>query len=213
MGAKIHHPRSHKGTEGGMMICASCDDGVREDLKVAELFAKYDVPITFYIPGITELHDHEIKWLSDNFEVGSHTVSHRHLTKISRHDRIFEIKESKKILEDITDKEITKFCFPRGYYTEQIVSDVMGAGYNSARTVDVFNLDNTGFLEKPTIHLSCPIRKEYHGKDPLELAKQWFDKYIKEGGTYHFWFHTQEFYKYNIYNYLEQLLKYIKENK
>jgi peptidoglycan/xylan/chitin deacetylase (PgdA/CDA1 family) len=189
-------------------IISSWDDGNREDLRLAELLLKYKIPSIFFIPGNCELSNEEIIELSKNFEIGSHTMSHAFLTRINHEDRMYELEKSKEILEDIIKKPVTKFCFPRGYYNDEVLLDVESV-YENARTVDVFNTKDEGFLIRPTIHISYPFRKEYEGKDLLELSFNYLDKVLDEGGVYHFWGHSSELSKTKTWETLEQLLKYI----
>jgi len=50
----------------------------------------------------------------EGIEFGSHTVTHPILTKISGRDIIFELEESKKIIEGTIDKEVIAFAYPNG---------------------------------------------------------------------------------------------------
>jgi len=50
----------------------------------------------------------------EGIEFGSHTVTHPILTKISERDIIFELEESKKIIEGTIDKEVIAFAYPNG---------------------------------------------------------------------------------------------------
>lgn len=67
-------------------------------------------------------------------EFGSHTISHPYLTKISKNEAFKEIKDSKKMLEDIIGKEVLSFCYPYGDLNEFIVDAVKSAGYKLAFT-------------------------------------------------------------------------------
>lgn len=50
----------------------------------------------------------------EGIEFGSHTVTHPILTKISERDIIFELEESKKIIESTIDREVIAFAYPNG---------------------------------------------------------------------------------------------------
>lgn len=108
----------------------SCDDACASDIRVAELAKKYGVETVFYWPvewrslaydnGYQPLSFLEAHKIADEFEVGAHTVTHRHLTKLSYEDATKEIIDSKYMLEDIFNINVTRFCPPRGYTNDQL---------------------------------------------------------------------------------------------
>jgi len=52
--------------------------------------------------------------LSKFIEIGSHSVTHPQMSMQNIHEQIYEIKESKKYLEDIIQTSITSFSYPFG---------------------------------------------------------------------------------------------------
>ena len=73
-----------------------------------------------------------LELLGEGMEIGSHTMSHSILTRISPEDAKREIIESKKKLEQKLQVEITSFCYPGSYFEERHVLWVREAGYRSA---------------------------------------------------------------------------------
>ena len=47
-------------------------------------------------------------------EIGSHSVTHRPLSQLSREEARHEIQESRRILEDLLGREVRHFCYPYG---------------------------------------------------------------------------------------------------
>ncbi len=75
----------------------------------------------------------QIRELSDNgFEIGSHTVSHPMLTKLSDADLRRELVDSKLRLEQITGKEVASLSYPYGDYDQRVLDACVEAGYRSA---------------------------------------------------------------------------------
>ena len=70
-----------------------------------------------------------------NFSIGSHTMSHPNLVKLSSEDRIHELAESKSILEEITGREIIAVAYPEGNYDKNVIDSVKEAGYEIAFAV------------------------------------------------------------------------------
>lgn len=65
-------------------------------------------------------------------EIGSHTMSHAHLTDIDLSAAEDEIRESKSRLEAVLSKEVSSFCYPYGEQNAAIQELVRRAGYRSA---------------------------------------------------------------------------------
>ena len=101
----------------GLTITTSWDDGHPMDLRVAELLTRYGLPGTFYVPlsnSRPTLSTAEIRGLSQQFEIGAHTVNHVRLTALADSEAQEQVTDSKKQLEDILGKPCSIFCFPGG---------------------------------------------------------------------------------------------------
>ena len=75
-------------------------------------------------------------WLAGGQEIGAHTLTHPHLTRISPAEARSEIFDSKKLLEDRFGREIKHFCYPYGDNNPMVRDLVAEAGYVSALTVE-----------------------------------------------------------------------------
>src|SRR5690242_1532099 len=92
-----------------VIVTSSWDDGHKYDLRLAHLLKKYGLKATFYIsprnsewPDADLLTKNEIREVSNDFEIGSHTVTHPRLPTISQSQASKEIIDSKSMLADIT---------------------------------------------------------------------------------------------------------------
>lgn len=188
-------------------VTASIDDGSYYDIQFVKLFKEFNIPITIYlvvnhrelarVKGYPELTPKQEDYIIRNCEIGSHTVTHPLLTRITKEQAIDEIYDSKVMLEAIINKPVTKFCYPRGYANPEIQKIVENAGYTSARSTLVGYLDKSEnpYFEQTTLHAGCN-RKEYGGKtwfayglDMIEQAKK------QERAYYHIWLHGWEYVK------------------
>jgi len=85
---------------------------------------------------ITHCNWEQIKTLQDRgWEIGSHTVSHPNLQKISTKKLWFEIRYSKEVLENYLNREITTISYPFGSYNKQTIDIVKLSGYAAACTL------------------------------------------------------------------------------
>ena len=67
---------------------------------------------------------------SSLFDIGSHTINHCSLADLSPEEQLYEMSESKKILENISDREVISISYPYGNvnnineYTKKIADQV-----------------------------------------------------------------------------------------
>ena len=76
------------------------------------------------------------EWLAAGHEIGSHTLTHPQLTRLSPAAAREEIAASKKKLEDVFGRAIEHFCYPYGDWNPAVRDLVIAAGYRTACTTD-----------------------------------------------------------------------------
>jgi peptidoglycan/xylan/chitin deacetylase (PgdA/CDA1 family) len=102
-------------------------------------------------------------WLAGGQEIGSHSLTHRNLAKLSVTDAREQIFGSKKKLEDLFGIPVRHFCYPHGKWTPAVRDLVREAGYVTACTTEfgvntaatppfelnrIFTLSQAEFLKK-----------------------------------------------------------------
>jgi peptidoglycan/xylan/chitin deacetylase (PgdA/CDA1 family) len=93
------------------------------------------------------LNAEDIKSMSSQgFEIGSHTCSHRLLSRLDANEIRYEIQESQLMLADILSSPIKSFCFPYG-------------GKNSYNSLVLKELKNLKFTDAFSVHESV-IKEE-----------------------------------------------------
>lgn len=203
-----------------MKILISVDDGCDSDFRLVKLLERYGLDAVFFWPvdiqglamqkgwkPLTPIHE---AYISRNFEIGSHTISHRYLTQISHDEAVGEIKDSKQMLENKYDQNITKFCYPRGYTTPKLASAVKNAGYKYARTTSIGHIGapDDPFMAGTAVHMGCPVRQEYEGTNWLEYGKKMWLKAKDKDLDFHAWCHSWEIDRYNEW---DNVAKFFKE--
>ena len=80
--------------------------------------------------------------------IGSHSVSHPHLTRITIDDARREIAESKSFLEHLTGQEVSLFAFPYGDLNDEVVDLCREAGFRHAYSIQprIVNTLRSDFL-------------------------------------------------------------------
>jgi peptidoglycan/xylan/chitin deacetylase (PgdA/CDA1 family) len=76
------------------------------------------------------------EWLGAGHFIGSHSLTHARLPRLTLRDAREEIFASKKKLEDLFGVAIEHFCYPYGDWNESVRDLVVEAGYRTACTTD-----------------------------------------------------------------------------
>lgn len=182
------------------MISLSVDDGCASDIRVASLAMEYKVPTVFYWPvewhslaldnGYEPLTYKEAITISKQFEIGSHTITHRHLTKLPVDQACIEIAESQQVLREMFNQPIRKFCPPRGYSNPELTNFTMQF-YDEQRLTKGDNL----------VHVHPDSGANYN-MPWREVLK---DKQAKTPDI-ELWLHSWELDKFNLWEELEEVL-------
>ena len=209
-----------------LVVTTSWDDGSKLDLKLAELLEKYGIKGTFYIPQTyldNSLEENEIRMLDKGHELGSHTLSHAYLTKVSLGEARKQIGSSKQYLEELLGHRIYILSYPKGYYNEAVKEVVKDCGLLAGRTCQHggFNLPEDPYQWQITLHASNGSprmsfniwranRLSIKSLVDWEVrAKLLFDLALRMGGVYHLWGHSWELERKNDWDKLERVLAYL----
>ena len=75
----------------------------------------------------------QIRQMADSgFEMGSHSLTHPHLSSVSDDDLVHELLDSKRMLEEIVGRDVVSFSYPYGDYDRRVADAVAAAGYSNA---------------------------------------------------------------------------------
>lgn len=201
-------------------ITTSWDDGHPLDLRVAELLAEHHLRGTFYVPRHAPagtMSEPQIRELSQQFEIGAHTLDHVWLTRLSPAEAVRQMADSRSWLQDVTGASCKMFCPPAGKYTPEHLGAVREAGYVGIRTVELLSTDppqeTGGLLVMATSLQAFPHRPFTYFKnagkrgawrhlwnyirdgcltDWEPLAERLFSRAAARGGVFHLWGHSWE---------------------
>jgi peptidoglycan/xylan/chitin deacetylase (PgdA/CDA1 family) len=139
----------------GPRIALTFDDGFRNVFENAlgPLADHRKTAIQFLVPNfIGKLNEWDLRdgeaaeplmdtdqireWLRAGHSIGSHSLTHARLTRLTVRDAREEIFASKKKLEDVFGVAIEHFCYPYGDWNESVRDLVVEAGYRTACTTD-----------------------------------------------------------------------------
>ena len=108
------------------------------------------------------------------FEVGSHSCTHRDMTRLSPGEMKKELEDSKRFLEDLIGAEVDAFSFPFGRYNRATVETAFAAGYR--RLFGLGSSSSDGVVARMPVYRfdspSAVLRKLDFGK--MEVLKSDF---------------------------------------
>jgi peptidoglycan/xylan/chitin deacetylase (PgdA/CDA1 family) len=89
-------------------------------------------------------------------EFASHSFNHKLFHQISEEEIEFEITESKKYIENLTQKECSVFAYPAGFFTDYAKNSLKRNGYKAAfstvygaeNNADIFALNRVEILRR-----------------------------------------------------------------
>ncbi len=77
------------------------------------------------------MNDNQVRSIrSGLIKIGSHSVTHRDLTRLPEEEVMTELTDSRKYLEELLGEKVRSFAFPFGLYNDTVLSLSRRAGYN-----------------------------------------------------------------------------------
>jgi peptidoglycan/xylan/chitin deacetylase (PgdA/CDA1 family) len=75
---------------------------------------------------------HIVNLVDQGFEVGSHCLTHRSLPTLNDADLAHELRESKRVLEELLQRPVYSLAYPFGYLDERVKRAARDSGYTCA---------------------------------------------------------------------------------
>ena len=119
--------------------------------------------------------DQARKMESGGIEIGSHTLTHPILTRVSKSALQAELRESKSRLEGELNHTVDLFCYPNGDYDAGIKRAVEEAGYRCAVTVEPgLNDCRSDLLSLKRVHTEQDLARFAQTTSGFEQVKSMF---------------------------------------
>ena len=214
------------------MVTTSWDDGHELDARLAAELDALGFAATFYIsprsaeiPAPRRIRGPALAELAARFEIGSHTLTHPHLTRLSLAAAGREISLGNAAVQDAIGAPVTAFCYPYGAYRAPHVELVRAAGFRVARTIrrfstrpdaDPLRLATSSHAARyradgwPAARRSATVREARAMWGNWDtLARALFREAAGGGGVYHLWGHSWEIDAHDDWGRLRSLLRFI----
>ena len=226
MSRKLYNLRFPDGKRKALTL--SYDDGVRQDIRLAELLNRYGVKCTFNLnsgtlgrvwiadgPDGREKLDlscvkpEEVPTVYAGHEVAGHGLWHSSLTDIGTPGAMLEIIDDRAALEKLAGTTVQSFAYPFGLHNADVRAMLRYAGYRSARTVV-----STHAFGPPEDFLQWDATCPHNDERLMELAKE----FCAGGGgkfsapvpqLFYLWGHAYEFDIHHNWNVIEDFLAYV----
>ena len=202
------------------IVCLSFDDGTIYDKRFIELLNKYNLKATLNLNSglkdfvwyfgarpVKRLDLKENKDIYNGHEVASHSVTHPYFSGLDKDSVIKEVKDDVASLNQIFDGRVSGFAFPFHDQTEEhinIIKDNIPLEYIR------YSYLTNDYMPKDRYHI--PIHAIYNDKDIYERLEE-FSKNNLENSLFLIAGHAYEFEMRNDWDTIENLLKYLKNNK
>jgi peptidoglycan/xylan/chitin deacetylase (PgdA/CDA1 family) len=86
-------------------------------------------------------------------EIGSHTLTHPHLSELTDEQIEREVVDSKHKLEDAIGREMLSFSYPYGNYDDRVLAAAISAGYENAVTTKLGIVGSNSIFEIPRVNV------------------------------------------------------------
>jgi peptidoglycan/xylan/chitin deacetylase (PgdA/CDA1 family) len=92
-------------------------------------------------------------------EFGSHTISHPFLSNLTKSEMMYELLESKHVIEQKLGKEIQSIAYPSGSYDHRVMNCAKNCGYQFGTSYEhnVTKFDENNLFNMPRIHVETDV--------------------------------------------------------
>jgi len=124
-----------------------------------------------------------IKLKKNGMIIGSHGMRHRFLHKLSEGEVLYELNESRNILEDIIQGEIEYFSVPRGVHNKKILKIAQDAGYKKIFISEAgLNTEDSFIMKRIPIRRDTSLVDFKNIVEGKGIRKQVFNQKMKDLG-------------------------------
>ncbi|MBR0135510.1 MAG: polysaccharide deacetylase family protein [Clostridia bacterium] len=115
---------------------------------ILSTLSEYDIPATFFLCGFwVKEHPEQVKAIAQaGHEIGNHSMTHPHMSKLSSSAIKAELDEFEKAIEPLIGRRTKLFRAPYGEYNDNVINTLRENGYE----VIQWNIDTIDWKEERT---------------------------------------------------------------
>ena len=187
-------------------VTFSFDDGITQDIRLIEIFNKYNLKSTFNLnsanlglkgeavhDGIRVTRDKvnacDVKSVYEGHEVAAHTLTHPSLIELDDATVVYQVETDRRILSELCGYEVVGMAYPYGTTNERVIKLIKeNTGIKYARTVDPadgFGLQTEWLRFNPTV-------KFVHEKKLFDSAEAFLNADGEDKKLLYIWGHSFE---------------------
>ena len=165
---------------GRALVALSFDDGYLRHYTIAKLLYVMGIKGTFYcITHLKKFEGHRLltakpgrlqEIVHMGHEVGSHTCTHPNLLGVNSKRLIWELRDSKKFLEDLLGVKVHGFAYPYGFYNLKIIEKVRSF-YSYARGAAVHTMEDPWNVNVPNGYMISALTIKHLLRLPIKVIK------------------------------------------
>jgi peptidoglycan/xylan/chitin deacetylase (PgdA/CDA1 family) len=104
-------------------------DREQDVMDVLDVIYRQNVGATFFVTGeYAEQHPHIVKLMTGR-EIASHGYSHKRFTRLDKSERVFELKRTREVLENISGQKVIGFRAPYNLLDKELLELLGDEGY------------------------------------------------------------------------------------
>ena len=204
-------------------VTFSFDDGVRQDIRLIEMFDRYGLKSTFNINSAflgnvdtsgrkdsrSKVKAEEIRKVYRNHEVAAHAFTHPYLTELSDEELLYQVAVDQKILSALCGYDVIGMAYPGGgeknhnQYVADFISKNTTIKY--ARTITSthnFDLQDDLIQFNPTVYIQ-------EADKMFELANEFIELKTDTPKIFYVWGHSYEYDLNDTWGKMEEFCKLI----
>lgn len=120
--------------------------------------------------------DQKKAFVQADWEIGAHTMTHKHLSKLTLEEIIYELKTSKENLENELQTSVISFAYPYGDLTEEVKEQVKYTGFTYGIATDSGGMN---ILEDPYQIFRVNVFPEDGWFQLYKKTSVWYREYFK----------------------------------
>ncbi len=195
---------------GRKILTFSYDDGVKQDVRLIELFNKYGMKATFNInsgllntdnellrEGAVVQHNkhrpEDLKYIYEGHEIAGHSITHPRFQDMRDEDIIREVEDDRLKLSELVGYEVVGFAYPFGNiphdgHISGLLKNNTGVKY-CRNTISTYSFDRQQDLHifEPTVYHHMEWDKM------LGLGERFLSLNTPEDQIFYIWGHAYEF--------------------